>query len=69
MKKYGILDPKWRTIEAYVLPCVASFARRLGALRIPARVVYRPTGTHSWPYWQDALHDSWATIGPAIGAR
>lgn len=56
-------------IEAYVLPCVAAFAARLGAARIPARVDYRPTGTHSWPYWQDALHDSWATIGPAIGAR
>ncbi|WP_068268743.1 alpha/beta hydrolase [Aldersonia kunmingensis] len=56
-------------IEAYVLSCVAAFAQRLGFARIPARVVYRPTGTHSWPYWQDALHDSWGTIGPAIGAR
>lgn len=55
-------------IEAVVNACVASFERRLGSLRIPARFAYRPTGTHSWSYWQDALHDSWPTIRTAIGA-
>ncbi|WP_280382944.1 alpha/beta hydrolase [Nocardia wallacei] len=55
-------------IEAGVDACVTSFEQRLAALHIPARVDRSPVGTHSWSYWQDQLHASWSTIGPAIGA-
>ncbi|HEY5857659.1 MAG TPA: alpha/beta hydrolase family protein [Aldersonia sp.] len=55
-------------VEAMVNACVRAFEGRLGSLGIPARFAYQPVGTHSWGYWRDALHDSWPTIGPAIGA-
>lgn len=55
-------------VEVGVNTCVVSFEQRLRGLGIPARVDYSPTGTHSWSYWQDDLHASWPTIGPAIGA-
>ncbi|MFJ4656598.1 alpha/beta hydrolase [Nocardia sp. NPDC088792] len=55
-------------IEFGVDACVTSFEQRLRSLNIPARVEHNPVGTHSWSYWQDTLHDSWPTIGPAIGA-
>ncbi|MEV6432687.1 alpha/beta hydrolase family protein [Nocardia sp. NPDC051463] len=55
-------------VEASVNACTVAFAQRLRGFGIPAHVDYRPTGTHSWPYWQDALHASWPTIGQAIGA-
>ncbi|MFB8001868.1 alpha/beta hydrolase [Nocardia sp. NPDC056000] len=55
-------------IELGVNACVNSFAAHLKDMNIPARVDYSPVGTHSWSYWQDTLHESWPTIGPAIGA-
>ncbi|WP_026343811.1 alpha/beta hydrolase family protein [Nocardia sp. BMG111209] len=54
-------------IEAGVDACVTSFEQRLRGLGIPARIEENPVGTHSWSYWQDTLHSSWPTIGPAIG--
>ena len=41
--------------------------RGWGELSIPAVFAYRNDGTHSWPYWQDALHDSWPTVKTALG--
>ncbi|WP_433757507.1 alpha/beta hydrolase [Nocardia sp. CA-135398] len=55
-------------VEVVVNTCVISFEQRLRSLGIPAEIEYSPTGTHSWSYWQDTLHASWPTIGPAIGA-
>ncbi|WP_063125078.1 alpha/beta hydrolase [Nocardia arizonensis] len=55
-------------VEAATLYCVHTFGERLAQLNIPARVVIRPTGTHSWKYWQGDLHESWEMIGPVIGA-
>jgi S-formylglutathione hydrolase FrmB len=55
-------------IEAGADACTTAFEQRLRDLKIPARVDYNPVGTHSWSYWQDTLHASWPTIGPAIGA-
>lgn len=55
-------------IETGVNACVLSFEQRLRGMNIAARIDYSPTGTHSWSYWQDTLHDSWPTIGSAIGA-
>ncbi|WP_054816554.1 alpha/beta hydrolase [Nocardia arizonensis] len=55
-------------VEAGVNICTLSFDRRLRAIGVAARIDYSATGTHSWSYWQDTLHASWPTIGPAIGA-
>lgn len=54
-------------LEALANTCTRLFEARLGELSIPAVFAYRNDGTHSWPYWQDALHDSWPTVKTALG--
>ncbi|WP_216893932.1 alpha/beta hydrolase [Nocardia alni] len=54
--------------ESVVNGCTARFASALRAAGVPARIVFRPTGTHAWGYWQDSLHDSWPMFAAAIGA-
>ena len=53
-------------MEAVVNGCNRELTDRLAASGIPATVAFRP-GTHSWPYWQDDLHDSWPVIAAALG--
>ncbi|NLG55189.1 MAG: esterase [Rhodococcus sp.] len=43
-----------------------TFATKLNRLGIPAQVVYRPSGTHSWPYWQFELHQLWPQLATAL---
>lgn len=54
--------------ESVVNGCTARLAAALGAAGVPARIDFRPTGTHAWGYRQDALHDSWPMFAAAIGA-
>lgn len=44
-----------------------SFATKLNQLGIPAQVNYRPSGTHSWPYWQFEMHQAWPQVANALG--
>ncbi|WP_455769731.1 alpha/beta hydrolase [Rhodococcus aetherivorans] len=55
-------------IEAATNECTRRMAGRLDELGIPATVNLRPTGTHSWGYWQDELHASWPMFADALGA-
>ncbi|WP_149361598.1 alpha/beta hydrolase [Lolliginicoccus suaedae] len=55
-------------IELATIPCTINLQSRLAQLNIPATFNWRPTGTHSWGYWEDDLHDSWPVIADAIGA-
>lgn len=55
-------------IEAAVNACTHRLAARLDELDIPAHFEFKPTGTHSWGYWEDDLHLSWPMIANAIGA-
>ncbi|MCJ0902802.1 alpha/beta hydrolase family protein [Rhodococcus sp. ARC_M6] len=54
-------------IEAGTNQCTQRLAERLSSLGIPATVDFRPTGTHSWGYWQDDLHNSWPMIAGSLG--
>ncbi|MBJ8337986.1 esterase family protein [Antrihabitans sp. YC3-6] len=54
-------------IEAATFGCTQHLAMRLGELQIPATFDFRPTGTHSWGYWEDDLHNSWPGFATAIG--
>lgn len=56
-------------IEAGTNQCTHRLAERLDSLGIPATYDFRPTGTHSWGYWQDDLHNSWPMIAGSIGAE
>lgn len=55
-------------MEAVVNQCTRPLVDRLRALNIPVTVNMPPAGTHSWPYWQDDLHNSWPMLAAAIGA-
>ncbi|MCL2534136.1 MAG: esterase family protein [Nocardiaceae bacterium] len=54
-------------IEAATNYCTHNLAYRLADLKIPATFDFKPTGTHSWGYWQDDLHSSWPTLARSMG--
>lgn len=56
------------TVEAASDLCTGMFAQRLAELGIPHRFARYPDGAHTWNLFDRELRDSWATIGPAIGA-
>ncbi|WP_066906812.1 alpha/beta hydrolase [Millisia brevis] len=56
------------TVEAASDLCTATFAQRLTDLGIAHRYDRYPTGAHTWNLFDRELADSWATIGPALGA-
>lgn len=49
-------------IEAAVNKCTRDMVARMRQLHVPMRVIMRPTGTHSWGYWEDDLHRTWPMI-------
>jgi len=54
-------------IEAATNYCTHNLAYRLADLKIPATFDFKPTGTHSWGYWKDDLHNSWPMIARSMG--
>lgn len=44
-----------------------AFATKLNKIGVPAQVVYRPSGTHSWPYWEFELHQLWPQLANTLG--
>ncbi|MFH5208550.1 alpha/beta hydrolase-fold protein [Antrihabitans spumae] len=46
-----------------------NFATKLNQLGIPAQVNYRPSGTHSWPYWDFEMRQSWPQAASALGVE
>ncbi|MFE3544087.1 alpha/beta hydrolase [Nocardia sp. NPDC059177] len=53
-------------LEAVTHVCTIQMRDRLRALEIPATVNLRPTGTHSWGYWEQDLHKSWPLFEQAL---
>ncbi len=55
-------------IEAATNLCTHDLANRTNAMGM-TNITYnfKPTGTHSWGYWQDDLHDSWPGMAQAMG--
>lgn len=49
-------------IEAAVNECTKQMVSRMRALKVPHKVTFRPTGTHSWGYWEKDLTDTWPMI-------
>jgi len=54
-------------IEAAVDSCTHRLASRFDELGIDATFDFRPSGTHSWGYWEDDLHESWPMLATAMG--
>ena len=65
----GPLDPPGQSdlLEPSALLSSQSFTDKLRQNGIPATVDYYGPGTHSWPYWQRALHNSWPVLAGALG--
>ena len=55
-------------LESITARCTAVMDARLRSLGIPATVVYRDVGSHTWGLFEAEMRDSWAVIGPSIGA-
>ncbi|WP_051186771.1 alpha/beta hydrolase [Nocardia tenerifensis] len=53
-------------LEAIANVCTRQLQDRLRELNIPATVDLRTTGTHSWGYWQQDLHNSWPVFSAAL---
>lgn len=53
-------------LEAVANACTHQLQDRLRAAKIPATFDRRPSGTHSWTYWQDDLHKSWPMFEEAL---
>nr|WP_051163028.1 alpha/beta hydrolase family protein [Nocardia transvalensis] len=53
-------------LEAMANVCTQQLHDRLIQLNIPATFDFRPTGTHSWGYWQEDLHRSWPLFETAL---
>ncbi|GAB04488.1 esterase [Gordonia amarae] len=43
------------------------FAIKLNEVGVPARSAYRPSGTHTWPYWQFEMQQAWPQAASALG--
>jgi S-formylglutathione hydrolase FrmB len=57
----GPLDPpeaRVDDLESWIAPQNDRLVARLGELGIPATVDAYGAGTHTWPYWERALHES-----------
>ncbi|MGN2634847.1 alpha/beta hydrolase-fold protein [Nocardia takedensis] len=46
-----------------------NFVTKLGELSIPAQVNYRPSGTHTWPYWDFEMRQSWPQAAAALAVE
>lgn len=44
-----------------------AFAVELNRKGIPANAIYRPSGNHSWPYWQFENGQAWPQVQAALG--
>jgi S-formylglutathione hydrolase FrmB len=53
-------------LETAVSWCTHNLRNRLAQLGIPATFDLTPTGTHSWGYWQDELHESWPVLAKGL---
>ncbi|NKY52657.1 esterase family protein [Nocardia vermiculata] len=54
------------TLEAVTNVCTHQLHDRLQQLGVPSTFEFRPTGTHSWGYWEEDLHKSWKVFAAAM---
>ncbi|WP_026360448.1 alpha/beta hydrolase [Amycolatopsis nigrescens] len=66
--KAGPLDPPGKSdwLEPAALSASQSFTNLLSSKGIPVTTSYYGDGTHSWPYWNRALHESWPLLTSSL---
>lgn len=67
--KLPYLATNYAGVGLEVLARVTSqqMATKLNQLGIPAQALYRPSGTHTWPYWQFEMTQAWPQAAGALG--
>ncbi|WOC12813.1 alpha/beta hydrolase [Gordonia sp. MP11Mi] len=55
-------------IEGVVNSCTQQMRQALDKAGVDSTVTTRPTGTHSWEYWQRDLHTTWPSIAKDLNA-
>ncbi|MCC3331076.1 esterase family protein [Nocardia abscessus] len=56
-------------LETFADRCTRQLRERFDQLAIPATFELRATGTHSWSYWREDLHNSWPVFAAALAAK
>ncbi len=46
-----------------------NFVGKLNQLSVPVQVSYRASGTHTWPYWDFEMRQSWPQAAAALGVE
>jgi len=70
--RLGPLDPSGASpdgLEARLNAENSALRDRLTELGLEATVDFYGPGTHSWPYWERALHDAWPMLVAALTAQ
>ncbi|WP_186290565.1 alpha/beta hydrolase-fold protein [Gordonia zhaorongruii] len=64
-----LLATNYSGVGLEVLSRVTSqqFAAKLNKLGINGQAVYRPSGTHTWPYWEFEMTQAWPQVAGALG--
>ncbi len=60
-------DLQGTALEVLARATNQAFAVELDKKGVPAQAVYRPSGTHSWPYWQFENTQAWPQAQAALG--
>ncbi|MBL1073358.1 esterase [Nocardia sp. 2] len=65
------VSANWAGMALEVLSRLSSlqFVAKLNKLSIPVQINYRPSGTHSWPYWDFEMRQSWPQAAAALGVE
>ncbi len=56
-------------IEFAVNMCTREITQKFKSVGVPAKVTFRPTGTHSWAYWETDLHNTWPQLEADLAGR
>lgn len=60
-------EPPFDLIEPSALASSKQFTTKLREHGIPVVTDYYGAGTHTWPYWERALHRSWPVLARGLG--
>ncbi|MFC4376648.1 alpha/beta hydrolase-fold protein [Nocardia halotolerans] len=64
-----LLSENWAGTGLEILSRLSTqnFVTKLEQLEIPVQANYRPSGTHTWPYWDFEMRQSWTQAASALG--
>ncbi|MFC4124092.1 alpha/beta hydrolase-fold protein [Nocardia rhizosphaerae] len=66
-----LLSGNWAGTGLEILARLSTenFVTKLEKLAIPVTANYRPSGIHSWPYWDFEMRQSWTQAASALGTE